>query len=211
MKEKVQRVSLAFTSGSNHEVETVAVAVGGKLFGNTKFPEPPVDKVTLETATKDFTTANAEAAVGGPSDTANRDGKRDVLVNLLKVLAAYVQTESANDLAVLLSSGFTAMSTNRSQSQLPTPELGKIKNGMSGQLLISVKAITNARCYELRYALIAADGAVGPYQSGGIYTSSRNMPLNLLTPGSRYAVQVRAVGGSTGYSDWSDPASHMSL
>jgi hypothetical protein len=23
--------------------------------------------------------------------------------------------------------------------------------------------------------------------------------------------QVRAVGGSTGYSDWSDPVSHMSL
>jgi len=32
-----------------------------------------------------------------------------------------------------------------------------------------------------------------------------------LTPGTTYNVQVRAIGGSTGYSDWSDPSSHMSL
>jgi len=37
------------------------------------------------------------------------------------------------------------------------------------------------------------------------------MPLNGLTPGTNYSLDVRAVGGSTGYSDWSDPVSHMSL
>jgi hypothetical protein len=26
-----------------------------------------------------------------------------------------------------------------------------------------------------------------------------------------YTVQARAVGGSTGYSDWSDPVSHMAM
>ncbi|NOS68990.1 MAG: fibronectin type III domain-containing protein [Verrucomicrobia bacterium] len=33
--------------------------------------------------------------------------------------------------------------------------------------------------------------------------------LDGLTPGATYAVQARAVGGTTGYSDWSDPVSHM--
>lgn len=37
------------------------------------------------------------------------------------------------------------------------------------------------------------------------------MPLNGLTPGTQYQVQVRAIGGSTGYSDWSDSVSHMSM
>ncbi|MFM8469141.1 MAG: fibronectin type III domain-containing protein [Limisphaerales bacterium] len=32
-----------------------------------------------------------------------------------------------------------------------------------------------------------------------------------LTPGTTYTFSVRAVGGSTGFSDWSDPVSHMSL
>jgi hypothetical protein len=30
-----------------------------------------------------------------------------------------------------------------------------------------------------------------------------------LTPGQNYSVQARAIGGSTGHSDWSDPVSHM--
>ncbi len=29
--------------------------------------------------------------------------------------------------------------------------------------------------------------------------------------GTNYSIQVRAVGGLTGYSDWSDPVSHMSM
>ena len=30
-------------------------------------------------------------------------------------------------------------------------------------------------------------------------------------PGVTYTVQVRGVGGTTGYSDWSDPVSHMAM
>jgi len=40
------------------------------------------------------------------------------------------------------------------------------------------------------------------------------LPLNAingLTAGTNYSIEVRAIGGSTGYSDWSDPVSHMSL
>jgi len=37
------------------------------------------------------------------------------------------------------------------------------------------------------------------------------MPVGRLIPGGNYQFQVRAVGGSTGYSDWSDPVSHRCL
>ena len=37
------------------------------------------------------------------------------------------------------------------------------------------------------------------------------MPVGGLMPGGNYQFQVRAVGCSTGYSDWSDPVSHMSM
>ena len=37
------------------------------------------------------------------------------------------------------------------------------------------------------------------------------MVVNGLTPGVVYTFQVRAVGGSTGYSEWSDPVSHMAI
>ena len=32
-----------------------------------------------------------------------------------------------------------------------------------------------------------------------------------LIPGGTYNFRVRAVGGSTGYSEWSNPVGHMSL
>jgi hypothetical protein len=43
----------------------------------------------------------------------------------------------------------------------------------------------------------------------GIFTQARKITLPGLTPGQVYSVQSRAIGGSTGYSDWSDPISHM--
>ena len=49
----------------------------------------------------------------------------------------------------------------------------------------------------------------GGWVPGGISTKSRSIVMSGLTPGQVYSVQVRAIGGSTGYSDWSDPSSHM--
>ena len=42
-------------------------------------------------------------------------------------------------------------------------------------------------------------------------TNSRAVPINGLTPGTTYVVEIRAIGGSTGYSDWSNAVAHMSL
>jgi len=45
----------------------------------------------------------------------------------------------------------------------------------------------------------------------GQFTQGRRIVLKELTPGTTYNIQARAVGGSTGYSDWSDPISHMAM
>jgi hypothetical protein len=42
-----------------------------------------------------------------------------------------------------------------------------------------------------------------------VFTKASGMLLTDRGPGALYDVQVRGVGGSTGYSDWSDPVSHM--
>ncbi len=54
-------------------------------------------------------------------------------------------------------------------------------------------------------------GAVGEWVSAGMYQSTRGMTVTGLTPGSTYNFRVRAVGGSTGYSERSNPVGHMSL
>ena len=48
-----------------------------------------------------------------------------------------------------------------------------------------------------------------PSQEMHLLLGSRRIRLTNFTPGTVYTIQVRAIGGFTGYSDWSDPVSHM--
>jgi chitodextrinase len=54
-----------------------------------------------------------------------------------------------------------------------------------------------------------ARDARGPWQAAGVFTNSRSMTVDGLTPGTTYMFQARAVGGSTRYSDWSNPVLRM--
>jgi hypothetical protein len=49
------------------------------------------------------------------------------------------------------------------------------------------------------------------WQAVEVFTQARRIVLQDLTPGTSYNIQARAVGGSTGYIDWSDPVSHIAL
>ncbi len=205
------RVLLGFATAADHTLEETATAVLDKLYENAAFPDPPVTEAALRAALIAFSQAIAKAGGGGPQDTADKNNKREALIGLLRQLAGYVQEKCENDLAVLLSSGFDAVSTNRASTPLGQPFIKKIVNGNSAQLIVCVGPVANAKCYHARYALVAADGTPGPWIDGGLFTNSRSIPINGLTPGANYTFQVRAVGGSTGYSDWSDPISHRSL
>lgn len=205
------RVYVGFVSEPDHIVEETTGAVLDNLYTCPAYATPPVTKVALEAALTDFTDAIAQQQQGGTASTAEKVAKRDALIVLLRQLASYVEVTCNSDMATLLASGFKAVSTNHAQQPLARPGITSVSNGASGQLLVRITAIANARCYEVRYATVAAGGALGPWQNAGLFTNSRNMPINNLTPGTTYEVQVRAVGGSTGYSDWSDPSQHMSM
>ena len=205
------RVLLGFSNAPDHSVEETAQAVSTSLYGNAAYPSPPVTKAALDAALAAFSLAISAAAMGGPADTADKNNKRTALVDLLRQIAGYVQAHHGNDMAKLLSSGFQAVSTNRASAPLAAPTITDILNGNSGQLLLRVTPIANSSNYEVRYAAIGAGGTHGPWQNGGLFGNSRSMSVNGLTPGTSYAIQVRALGGSTNYSDWSDPVQHMSL
>jgi len=107
---------------------------------------------------------------------------------------------------MLLSSGFQAMSTNRAQSPLEQPAGLVIDNGASGQLVASVDPVKNTSLYEGRIK-----GSTGDWLPSVFTCDSQHVEFNGLTPGQNYTVQLRALGGSTGQSDWSDPSSHMAM
>ena len=199
------RVLLGFAQASDSDLQTLAGNVLKGMIGNTVFPSPPVTLVALQTALTGFTNAIAAQAQGGTAATAHKNDMREALIALLRQLALYVQ-QTAKTLADLLSSGFEAVSTNRAQAQLDKPTIGELLNGLSTQLIVRMPPVDNAKAYEVRVSSVP-----GQWLPGGLYGSTRDMIIHGLTPGTMYTVQVRAIGGLTGYSDWSDPVSHMSM
>lgn len=83
--------------------------------------------------------------------------------------------------------------------------------GNFGLLLVRIVSVAHARILEVRLASIGSGNALGPWQSAGLFTNSRAIAINGLTAGTSYKLEVRAIGDSTGYSDWSDPVSHISF
>jgi hypothetical protein len=196
---------------TDEALEDIAGQVIAHLYGNPAYPTPPATQADLQTALTNFTDAINAQPQGGTMATADKNNKRDVLIDLLRQLAAYVQQNHGNDLAKLLSSGFDAVSQNKTSVPLEKPTIKDILNGNSGQLILRVSAIRNARAYEVRHAMIDGAGTPGPWLASSIFTNSRSMPINNLTPGAKYVFEVRAIGGSTGASDRSDAVSHRSL
>ncbi len=204
MKTEKYRLSSAYTKSAILTLER-AGAVRMNLYTDASFSDPPVTEPDLAAAEAAMRTAQAAQAQGGTAATAEKDYRRTILTGLLEKLALYVQLVSGNDPVKLLSSGFNLVNANRTSSQLPRPTGLRLVNGLTGQLLLTVDRVGNARCYEIGVALLDDDGKPSPWTSGGLATKSRNMPVDGLVPGKMYAVQTRAVGGTTGYSDWSDP------
>ena len=199
------RVSLSFAQLSDPDLSDFTNTVGTSLTNNADFTKPPITPATLTTQLDDFNTAQAASSGGGPQATAAKNDARAVVETSLRLLANYVQG-AANDLPSLLSSGFQTVNRNTSSSPLEKPAVLAVENAASTQLLLRLSPITNARAYEVRVSY-------GPngWQGVGVFTQARRVVVENLTPGTTYNIQARAVGGSTGYSDWSDPVSHMAL
>ncbi len=200
------RVSLAFARLADAKLNTTAESIIASMTGNAGFTTPIVSMAALGAACSSFVNALVEAQDGGKRSVATKNVAREVLVNLIRQEAAYVQSIAGEDLPLLLSSGFEAVNNNRAQIKLPKPVIDRVDNPMSTQLGVRVQPVPTAAAYEIRVRY----GANG-WEAAGIFTQARSIIVANRTPGTVYDVQARAVGGSTGYSDWSDPVSHMAM
>jgi hypothetical protein len=206
-----QHISIAdglLTQSAERLITTAGIIING-MTGNPAFPSPPMDLKTVQAALDDLNAAMAAQPCGGPSATAEKKNKQEALIGLLRRLRRYVEDNHGNDLSVLLSSGFQAASPTRARSPLANPSIINAGFGNSTELVLKVTPIAHAKCYEVRMAAIGAGNTLGPWQAAGLFTNSRSMTIGGLTPGITYMFQVRAIGGSTRYSDWSNPVSRM--
>jgi hypothetical protein len=197
------KVSYGFAQLPDTAIADYVDTIIAALTGNAAFPNLPVTLAALGTLKTDYLAKLAATAQGGTLATAEKNTAKAALVDALRKTAAYVQSVAGQDLSLLLSSGFQPVSTNRTQSPLEKPVVLDINNTTSTKLVLRLKPVANARAYEAQYK----NG--GGWLPAGIFTQARRIEIGNLTPGVVYTVQTRAIGGSTGYSEWSDPQSNI--
>lgn len=204
------KVSLGFERRKDYDLKNDAVAVLEGMTGNAHFPDPLIPLSVLAESVSAFSTALGEQKSTGPSGTALKDDARQALITNLIRLGSYVQFAANGDRAILLTSGFKAIDGfgHHPSTPIEIPSSVRALNAGNGRLALKFPAVKRARSYQLRYR--PADASPDAWESR-TFTNSRNIIVTDLTPGVRYTFQVRAVGGSEGLTDWSDPTSHMSL
>jgi hypothetical protein len=204
MSVSVYRVSMSFVQLPDGSLGDFANGVITGMGSVPAFAAAPVTMVVLGGLRDTFIERLAATVNGGKLATAAKNVARAALIAGLRQDASYVQTLAATDLPLLLSSGYQAVSTNRTSAPLVKPIITNVDNFQSTKLMIGANADVNTKAQELRYRT-----GTNPYQSGGVHTKPTRMLLEDLIPGTTYELQTRSVGGSAGYSDWSDPVSHM--
>lgn len=197
------RVALTFVKLTDGALGDFANGVIAGL-GLPAFVDAPVTPAALGTLRSDFIAKLAAMVNGGKQATAEKNLARAALIAALRQDASFVQTLAGTNLPLLLSSGYGSASTNRASVPLAKPIITNVDNFQSTKLMLSADSDPNAKAHEIRYR-----AGTSPYQNGGVHTKARRMLLENLIPGTLYDLQTRSVGGSTGYSDWSDPVSHM--
>jgi hypothetical protein len=198
MKKSI-RVALYFATYPDDELNSFAILVIACLKTNPLFPNLPITILALTALQTAFQAALTAKEQGGKADTAAKNEARDALIVALRQFAAYVQSlTSTLTLSQILSSGFDVVSPNNAQSPLAQPVLMGLDNSSSTQLRVTLSPVTNAKAYQVQYSIGTA-----AWQEAGIFPSTKGVIIASLTPGTVYTVRVRAIGGSTQYSDWS--------
>jgi hypothetical protein len=116
------------------------------------------------------------------------------------------QIRSSERASSALESGYKSTSTNRAQTVLDKVQITAIENAQSGELKVRIVTVANAKGFDGR--IKSGNGDWSEIQS---FANSRSILFKGLTPGTVYTIEIRAVGGSTGAGDWSDPVSHMAM
>jgi len=208
MAQKI-RALLGFYRLSDNDLATRVLAVVKGMTDNSILSNPPYKIPVLQAALDAFVHAIPDALDGSQRAIAEKDNKRKVLENILKVVAAYVEVTAGDDLAIFLSSGLEPASQFRASAQPMVPvSVRKIEQGVSGQLLGFASRAKGALHYEWRYAAAGSSGEASPGTSQLAPTARFAVAFNNLTPGTIYALQVRALG-KLGFTDWSAPVSRM--
>jgi len=182
-----------------------------KMAGNPAFSNPPVDLAVFLTAITTYSASVVAALDGSKQVKAIMKKQREGLVKMAEQLGHYVEAASNNDPVTFTSSGFEIRSTARVPTPpLAQPPINSVDQGKSGEMLVNVGPVQNARIYEVEYAPVSTGGTSPVWTKMTVATVRKPVPVQDLTPGTTYLFHVRAFG-TPGFTDWSQPVQRMCI
>ena len=158
------------------------------LTKNAAFPDLPVPVADLTKLQTGFSDAVQAALDGGVSLTAAKNAAREALLMALRKTAAYVQIVACQDLALLLTFGFTANSTNRAQTKLDVPSIVAVDNEGTTKLSVRLQPVDNARAYQVRAS--TGNNGTTTWLPTVDATQTRRIVVGNLAPGTTYTFQA---------------------
>jgi hypothetical protein len=173
------------------------------------YPTPPVDMPTLKSNIDTLSSDITAALDGSKKAIAQRNRQVGIVIKMLRQLAHYAEANCKDDLTTFLKSGFEAVSTVRPAAQPLSQFIRKIDQGPnSGQLRVTIIAVSGAVSYELRWAPLGTGGMPGSWTNQLVSKTRPPTSITGLVPGTTYAFQVRSFSDA-GLSDWSDSVTRM--
>ena len=200
------RVALSFAKKVDTDLIAFVRNVITLMTNNPQYATPTPSLPAITTSVNAFETAVHDALDGGKIAIATRNAARLELLSLMRQLAAFVQGNCAADLLALLGSGFEAVRAPTPAGVLPPPANPRLTlTDKSGELMLKFDRVKNA----VNYSIQTAPAAVGPWEDEDLSTATR-LVIGGLKPGETLWARACA-NGSAGASEWSTPATAMSL
>ena len=228
------RAVMGFNALTDATLVVLANGVLKGLTGNASFPNPTVPLTTFANDITAYSNAVTAALDGGKNAKAAREKAKKAVVDNLRQLAMYVESNCNDEMAIFTTSGFTARAKPSASGPVEVPTFKSLDYGTHpGQILASIKSVPGAKAYNMRYgpmpptppaaagssssstpasAQATAGAAPGATPSSwtilNVATIKKPISIDNLTSGTLYAFQLQALG-MKGLSAWSDSSTIM--
>jgi len=184
------------------------VIFGGNISTNLDlitFPNLPVKPTDIKTLADDLSAKQGAMITGGPVEREARDKAFDALCAALDADADEVEKVVQANMQMLLATGYLPASNNHTSSPLDDTAINGLFNNGTTQVLLRLQAVVNAKSYQVQTS--SDNGKT--WQDAVVSPKANRIVIANLTPGTTYLVRARAIGGSTGASNWTAPGSIM--
>jgi len=187
------------------QLVTFATNVSVNLDPGT-FSNLAVSPSQLKLMADDLNAKLAAMITGGTVETAAKNSIFDALTDALNRDANCVEDFPGLTLEMLLNTGYLPASTNRASAPLDDTAIVSLLNNGTTRALLQLAPVVNAKTYQVQSS---TDGGK-TWAEACLSTQARRIVLTGLVPGTTYLVRARAIGGSTGASNWCGSGSIMS-